>query len=181
MTTDIPIRGTRAREFGAVRDAFVANFVESGEVGARVSIVRDGETVVDLCGGYTDETRQSQWDEQTLVCCMSVSKGVTALAAHLLADRGLLDYNVPVARYWPEFAQNDKAAITVRQALSHQTSLAIIDQAQPGDVLDWDVFTTKIAAQAPNWTPGTNETYHSVTYGFIVGEIVIDQVVNSDP
>ena len=79
MTVDVPIRGTCVQEFGAVKDAFVANFVESGEVGARVSILRDGETVVDLCGGYTDETRKVEWDEQTLVCCMSVSKGVTAL------------------------------------------------------------------------------------------------------
>ncbi len=103
---------------------------------------------------------------------MSVTKGVVALAAHLLHARGLLDYDQPVAHYWPEFAAAGKAAIPVRQAMSHQASLAIIDDAEPGDVLDWTRFTQKIAAQAPNWTPGTNETYHSVTMGYITGELV---------
>jgi len=128
--------------------------------------------VVDLWGGYTTEARDVEWDQDTLVCCMSVSKGVTALAAHLLADRGLLEYDAPVARYWPEFAQNGKAELTVRQALSHRTSLGIIDAAEPGDVLDWEVLTEKIAGQSPNWEPNTNETYHSMTFGFIAGEIV---------
>lgn len=166
------IHGICRSEFGPVKDAFVANFTESGEVGARVVVIRDGDTVVDLWGGYTTEARTVEWNENTLVCCMSVSKGVTALAAHLLADRGLLDYDAPVARYWPEFAQNGKAGITVRQALSHRTSLGIIESAEPGDVLNWERFTAKIAAQAPNWPPNTNETYHTITFGFIVGEIV---------
>ena len=172
MTTDTPIYGTCTARFGAVKDAFVANFVDSGEVGARVAVLRDGESVVDLWGGYRTEQRDVEWDDRTLVCCMSVSKGVTALAAHLLADRGLLDYEAPVAKYWPQFAQSGKDKITVRQALSHQASLAIIDSAEPGDALDWERFTAKIAAQRPNWPPGTNEAYHSLTYGYIVGEIV---------
>jgi len=166
------IHGSCKSEFGPVRDAFAANFTESGEVGARVAIIRDGETVVDLWGGYTTEAREVEWDQDTLVCCMSVSKGATALAAHLLADRGLLEYDAPVARYWPEFAQNGKENLTVRQALSHRTSLGIIEAAEPGDILVWEVFTEKIAAQAPNWEPNTNETYHVMTFGFIVGEIV---------
>jgi len=172
VTTETPIYGTCAARFGAVKDAFVANFADSGEVGARVAVLRDGESVVDLWGGYRTEQRDVEWNDRTLVCCMSVSKGVTALAAHLLADRGLLDYEAPVARYWPQFAQSGKDKITVRQALSHRASLAIIDSAEPGDVLDWERFTAKIAAQRPNWPPGTNEAYHSLTYGHIVGEIV---------
>ena len=172
MTTEMPIHGHCNSRFGAVKDTFVANFAESGEVGARLAIIQDGESVVDLWGGHTTEVRDGEWDEDTLVCCMSVSKGVTALAAHVLADRGQLDYDAPVARYWPEFAANGKEAITVREAMSHQASLCIIDAAEPGDALDWDVFTAKIAAQAPNWPPCTDETYHSVTYGYIVGEIV---------
>ena len=153
----VDVHGTCLNEFGPVKDAFVANFNESGEVGARVAVIRDGETVVDLWGGHTSEARDVEWGEDTLVCCMSASKGVTALAAHLLADRGLLDYDAPVARYWPEFAQNGKVDIKVRQALSHRTSLGIIDSAEPGDVLNWDRFTAKIAAQAPNWPPNTNK------------------------
>jgi CubicO group peptidase (beta-lactamase class C family) len=101
-----------------------------------------------------------------------VTKGVVALAAHLLVERCLLDLEQPVARYWPEFAQNGKTQITVRQAMSHQASLAIIDEAGPGDMLDWSLFTTMIAEQSPNWPPATNECYHAATFGFIVGEIV---------
>ena len=168
----IPIHGVCPPAFTPVLDAFAANFATMGEVGARVTVLRDGETVVDLCGGHTTAARERAWDKRTLVCCMSVSKGVTALAAHLLADRGRLDYEAPVARYWPEFAQNGKQSITVRQALGHQASLGIIESAEPGDVLDWNRYVSKIAAQAPNWPPGTNECYHSLTYGFIIGEIV---------
>lgn len=182
-----PIQGRCDSGFEPVRRAFEVNFERHGEVGARVSVLRDGETVVDLRGGYTTESREEEWGEDTLVCCMSVSKGVTALAAHLLASRGLLDYDAPVANYWPEFAQAGKEAITVRQAMSHQASLAVIDSAQPGDVLDWERFTTCIAEQAPNWAPCTDETYHSVTIGFITGEIVrridgrsIDQFIREE-
>ncbi len=181
------IYGKCQSAFGPVKEAFVANFKESGEIGARVAIISDGETVVDLWGGYTTEACDVEWDENTLVCCMSVSKGVTALAAHLLVDRGLLEYDAPVARYWPEFAQNGKSDLTIRQALSHRTSLGIINTAEPGDVLNWEIFTKKIAAQAPNWEPNTNETYHSITFGFIVGEIVrridgrpIDQFIREE-
>ena len=172
MTHDISMKGVCASAFGAVKDAFHDNFAAAGEVGARVTVLRDGETVVDLCGGHTSLARDREWDARTLVCCMSVSKGVTALAAHRLVDRGQLALDAPVARYWPEFAQNGKAEITVRQAMSHQASLGIIDAAEPGDVLDWDLFISRIAAQAPNWLPGTRECYHTVAYGFIVGEIV---------
>lgn len=171
-TLTTPIQGLCGAGFEPLRHAFEANFERFGEVGARVSVLREGETVVDLCGGYTTESRDEEWGEDTLVCCMSVSKGVTALAAHLLASRGLLDYDAPVARYWPEFAQAGKAGITVRQAMSHQASLAIIDSAQSGDALDWGRFTACIAEQAPNWAPCTDETYHSVTIGYITGEIV---------
>ena len=147
---NIPIHGHCADQFAPVRDAFVQNFAQRGEVGARVAIIRQGETVVDLWGGHTDQSCQQQWQDDTLVCTMSVSKGVVALCAHLLAARGLLDYDAPVVQYWPEFGAAGKSQITVRQAMSHQASLAIIDEAQPGDATDWETFTSKIAAQAPN-------------------------------
>jgi len=170
--TDFPLSGTCAAAFEPVRDAFIANFDQHGEVGARVCIVHNGETVVDLMGGYKTDAKSEAWDTDTLVCCMSVTKGIVALAAHLLHARGKLSYDEPVATFWPEFAQNGKQDITVRQALAHQASLAIIDAAEPGDALNWDVLTGKIAAQAPNWPPATNETYHSLTFGYIIGEIV---------
>ncbi len=167
-----PIHGTCHDEFARVRDAFVANFEKYDQVGGRVAVIRHGETVVDLWGGYKTEARDEEWQDDTLVCCMSVTKGVVAMAAHCLAERGLLDYDAPVADYWPEFAAGGKEGITVREAMSHRASLAIIDSAEPGDALDWDRFTAKIAAQAPNWPVGTDETYHSVTIGYITGEIV---------
>ncbi len=167
-----PIHGQCAERFAAVKAAFERNFSEGGEVGARVAIIERGETVVDLWGGYTSEARDEEWQDDTLVCCMSVSKGVVALCAHVLASRGLLDYDKPVADYWPEFAAAGKEQITVRQAISHQASLAFINSAEPGDAIDWTTFTGKIAGQQPNWDVATKETYHSVTIGYITGEIV---------
>lgn len=158
--------------FSAVREAFLTNFVEFGEVGARVTIYKDDEAVVDLWGGYTNEARTKPWAEDTLVCTMSVSKGIVALAAHLLADRGHLDYEAPVAKYWPEFAAAGKEAITVRQLLSHQASLLYTEVAEPGDVLDFEKISSKLAASPPNWTPGTRPSYHSMTYGFLIGTLV---------
>ncbi|MEM6999445.1 MAG: serine hydrolase domain-containing protein [Pseudomonadota bacterium] len=166
------IHGHCADTFAPVKAAFAANFVEKGEVGARVAIIQRGETVVDLWGGHTDASRAQEWQENNLVCTMSVTKGVVALCAHLLASRGQLDYDQPVADYWPEFAAAGKEKITVRQAMSHQASLAIIDDAEPGDAADWLHFASKIAAQGPNWAVCTDETYHSVTIGYITGELV---------
>ncbi len=168
----IPMHGHCAERFAPVSEAFARNFAETGEVGARVAVIQRGETVVDLWGGYVSEARDQEWQDDTLVCCMSVSKGVVALCAHLLASRGLLDYDKPVAEYWPEFAAAGKEQISVRQAMSHRASLAFIDGAQPGDAADWEKFTAQIAAQAPNWPACTNETYHSVTIGYITGELV---------
>ena len=169
---NIPIHGHCDPAFDAVRHAFVANFEEHGEVGARVCVIRDGTTVVDLWGGHTSVDRNAEWSAETLVNCMSVTKGVVALAAHLLRERGRLDYDRPVVDYWPEFAAGGKENITVRQAMAHQASLAVIDTAEPGDILDWERFAAKIAAQAPNWPPCMRETYHSVTIGYITGELV---------
>jgi CubicO group peptidase (beta-lactamase class C family) len=172
LNNNIPIHGYSSDAFSKVRDVFVSNFKEMGEIGARVSIIQKGEIVLDLWGGYVTEDCSREWNESTLVNTMSISKGIAAIAAHLLADRGMLDYDAEVNKYWPEFSQNGKEHITVRQLLSHQASLAVIDSAQQGDILDWQLFTSKIAEQAPNWPPGTQQTYHAITYGFLVGELI---------
>ena len=172
LNTDIPLYGNCTDKFSAIRDAFIANFSESGEVGARVTVIQGEETVVDLWGGHIDEARTQEWREDTLVNTMSISKGVVALAAHLLADRGLLDYEAPVAQYWPEFGQAGKEKITVRQLLSHQASLLSIDTATPGDALDFDGFAAKLAAAPTNWEPGATPSYHSMTYGILIGTLV---------
>jgi len=169
---DVPIYGTCEDKFRRVLDTFKANFVGSGEIGARVTVIQGEDVVVDLWGGYTDVEKMYEWREETLVNTMSVSKGVMAMAAHLLADRGLLDYESPVAKYWPEFGQAGKGKITVRQLLSHQASLVYADDAEPGDYLDFDRYAAKLAAQSPNWEPGTNQAYHSMSIGFLVGTLV---------
>ena len=168
----LPIQGHVEPRFAKVKDTFARNFEQYDQVGARVAIIQDGETVVDLWAGHKAQDRTTEWDESTIVCCMSVTKGVVALAAHLLHSRGLLDYDAPVTQYWPEFGQAGKENVTVRQAISHQASLAFIDDAEPGDALDWTVMAQKIAAQAPNWPVATDECYHSVTIGYITGELV---------
>lgn len=155
-----------------LEQAFRENFLEHGEVGARVSVIQDGRVACDLWGGHRDAERTQPWLADTLVCTMSVSKGASALCAHVLADRGALDYEAPVARYWPEFGKNGKADITVEQLLSHLAALNMIDDAEPDDALHWGRILPKVEAQAPNWEPGTRGTYHSVTYGFLVGELV---------
>ncbi len=182
-----PIHGTCDQPFARVREAFISNFEDLGQLGGRVAVIHEGRVVVDLWGGYKTEAKDAEWSADTLVCCMSVTKGVVALAAHLLAERGLLEYGAPVARYWPEFGAAGKEQITVREAMSHRASLAVIDAAQPGDVLDWDLFVSKIAAQPPNWPVATDETYHSVTIGYITGELVrridgrsIDQFIREE-
>jgi CubicO group peptidase (beta-lactamase class C family) len=166
------LEGHCERRFETLEQAFRENFTDHGEVGARVTVIQDGSTVVDRWGGFGDAERTSPWREDTLVCTMSVSKGVSALCAHRLADRGELDYAAPVSSYWPEFAQNGKGEITVEQLLAHLAALNMIDAAEPDDVFDWNGFVRKIEAQKPNWEPGTKGTYHSVTYGFLVGELV---------
>ena len=172
MSGSVPIHGVCEEQFAPVQAVFEQNFEDLGQLGGRVAIIQHGETVVDLWGGFADAERSEAWQADTLVCCMSVTKGVVALCAHLLAARGQLDYDAPVAAYWPEFGQAGKQDITVREAMSHRASLAIIDSAVPGDALRWSTFVDKIAAQPPNWPVCTEETYHSVTIGYITGEIV---------
>ena len=168
----VPVHGHCDAAFARVREAFEQNFASYDQVGARVAIIRENETVVDLWGGFKSEAADEEWDEHTLVNCMSVTKGVVALAAHLLAARGMLDYDAPVVDYWPEFGRAGKAEITVRQAMSHQASLAYLDAAEPGDANDWSTMIEKIGAQTPNWPVATDECYHSVTIGYITGELV---------
>jgi CubicO group peptidase (beta-lactamase class C family) len=159
--------------FRAVRDEFERNFAERGEVGASVCVVADGRPVVDLWGGVADRRTGRPWDRGTLVVVWSCTKGAVALCAHLLIDRGRLDPDAPVARYWPEFAHAGKDDITVRLVLSHQAGLpAIRAPLAPGALYDWQAMTQALAAEAPFWPPGSRQGYHAVTFGHLVGELV---------
>jgi CubicO group peptidase (beta-lactamase class C family) len=159
--------------FAAVREEFERNFRERGEVGASVCVVVGGEPVVDLWGGAADRHAGTPWGRDTLVLVWSCTKGATALCAHLLAARGRLDPDAPVARYWPEFAQAGKEAIPVRWVLDHQAGLPAVRQPlRPGGLYDWDYMTERLAAEAPFWPPGTRQGYQANTFGHLVGELV---------
>ncbi|MGJ7524603.1 serine hydrolase domain-containing protein [Variovorax sp. GB1P17] len=170
------IHGFAHDRFAGAREAFEANFAngeEEEELGASFCATVNGETVVDLWSGFADEAKTRPWERDTLVNVYSVTKTMTALTALLLADRGVLDIAAPVAKYWPEFAANGKAGITVAQLLSHSAGLSGWRPACSGeDFYDWDKVTSMLAAQAPLWEPGTASGYHIYTFGFLVGEVV---------
>jgi CubicO group peptidase (beta-lactamase class C family) len=159
--------------FDRVRDAFVTNFTDAGDVGASCAVTVDGEFVVDLWAGWADATQSRPWQRDTIVNVYSTTKTMTALAALILADRGEIDLGAPVARYWPEFAQNGKAAIEVRHLLGHTAGLSGLDtQLAVEDLYDWQRVTELLARQAPWWPPGTQSGYHALTQGYLVGEVV---------
>lgn len=167
------IAGQVAPGFEPVRRAFEKNLAERGDLGASVCVLRHGEVVVDLWGGVADASTGAPWARDTIVTFFSMSKGVTAVAINLLIQRGLLDPEAPVARYWPEFAAAGKADITVGTALSHQAGLPRIDQPLTrAEALGWDPVVRAIEAQAPIWEPGTQHGYHMRSYGWIAGELI---------
>ncbi|MGW6399569.1 serine hydrolase domain-containing protein [Streptomyces sp. NPDC055134] len=174
MTQHAPgIQGHCDARFDAVRAAFEENFDERGELGAAVTVLIDGAPVVDLWGGWADAARTRAWERDTVVNVWSTTKGPTALCAHILIDRGLLDPDAPVATYWPEFAAAGKDGVLVRHLLSHRAGLAGLREPHSLEQLfDWDLTTSRLAAQEPWWEPGTVSGYHALTYGFLVGEVV---------
>jgi CubicO group peptidase (beta-lactamase class C family) len=173
MTTALPPDVLVEPGFGPVADAFRANFDEHGDVGGACCVYLDGRPVVDLWGGTADRASGRAWTHDTIVIAFSCTKGVTAIAANQLIDAGDLDPDAPIAQYWPEFAANGKAGITVGMALSHRAGLAAVDgDLTLADIAAWDPVVAAIAAQAPNWEPGTAHGYHSRSYGWIVGELI---------
>ena len=159
--------------WGAVADAFHQNFTAHHELGAACCVYLEGRPVVDLWGGVSDRRTGEPWGSDTIVVVFSTTKGATALCANLLDERGLLDMDAPVAAYWPEFAQAGKEGISVRQVLSHQAGLPVVDEALSlEDACAWYPVIRALEHQAPRWQPGTEYGYHALTYGFLVGEIV---------
>src|SRR4051794_39929157 len=180
QTDVVEVEGTCDDRFSAVADELRANFAERGDLGASVSVTVDGETVVDLWGGYADPERTRPWEADTVAVVMSCTKGATALCAHMLAVAGELDLDAPVARYWPEFAAAGKAGVLVRHVLSHQAGLpALRGPVEPGDFFDQERMGALLAAEEPWWEPGTAYGYHGLTFGYLVAEIV-GRVTGSD-
>jgi CubicO group peptidase (beta-lactamase class C family) len=167
------ISGSCIDAFGAVREAFAANFTERGEVGGAVCVIVDGQVVVDLVGGWADRHRQRPWQPTTMVDFYSVGKAIVGLLLLQLVDAGLIGLDDPIASVWPEFARGGKGAATVRHALSHQAGVpAIREPLTNDDLWQWDRMTAALAATEAWWEPGTRHAYHTNTYGHLVGEII---------
>jgi CubicO group peptidase (beta-lactamase class C family) len=167
------IHGKCDDRFAAVRDV-LANSIDAGnDVGGSFAATIDGETVVDIWGGWADEAQTKPWAQDTIINVYSTTKTMCALTAHLLADRGALDFAQKVAHYSPEFAANGKADVTVAQLMSHSAGVSGWKEPITKEVLyNWEQATGLLAAQAPFWEPGTQPGYHALTQGYLVGEVV---------
>jgi CubicO group peptidase (beta-lactamase class C family) len=168
----LAVVGECAPGFRAVHDTFIENFLLRRELGASVCVWFEGSKVVDLWGGHMDPARTREWQADTIVSMASVVKGMLAFALHMLADRGLIDYDEPIARYWPEFAQAGKERITVRQLISHHAALHFTDHAAPGDFYRYERIVRAIEQQRPEWAPGTRGVYHTLTIVPILEELI---------
>jgi CubicO group peptidase (beta-lactamase class C family) len=169
----IQIKGNCSEKFAGVKEVFRRNFEEGLEVGASLAVTIDGKFVVDLWGGFMDGSMTQAWGENTIVNVYSTTKVMTSICIHILVDRGLLDLDDPVAKYWPEFGQAGKEKIPVRYLLSHSSGLAGWDESlQVEDYYNWEYVTSLLEKQKPWWEPGTKCGYHAMTFGFLLGELV---------
>ncbi len=170
------ISGFVAPGFEAVRECFISNFDRDDhyrEVGAGFSVYLSGECVVDLYGGFADKARTRPWRENTTANIWSATKGLTAIAAAVLVDRGLIDYSERVGTYWPEFACKGKEDTTVSHVLSHQAGLpGFVEPITLEQFCDWPTVVSRLQSQEPMWEPGTKNSYHAMTFGFLVGEVI---------
>ncbi len=156
-----------------VQEAFEANFASGEEVGAGCAVYHHGRKVVDLVGGHFDADRTQPYTDDALQLVFSTTKGITAIAVAMCVQRGLLDYDEPVATYWPEFAANGKGEATVAQLLSHQCGLITVDRPTTlAEALDWKTITSRLADGTPEWPIGTAHGYHALTYGWLAGELI---------
>lgn len=166
------IDGMCDERFAAVREALAANLDSGAELGASIVVDLDGAIAVDLWGGSADETGRP-WQRDTITNVWSTTKTVTSLAALMLADRGELDVDAPVARYWPEFGAAGKQDVLVRHLLSHTSGVSGLEQpAAVADLYDWEKSTARFAAQEPWWQPGTASGYHALNFGHLIGEVL---------
>ena len=167
------VRGMCDPKFANVQAALEANIASGRDVGASIAVTINGEMVVDMWGGWVDEARSAEWQADTIVNVWSTTKTMAALSMLLLVERGSVDVDQPVAKYWPEFAQNGKENVLVRHIMSHTSGVSGWDQPVViEDILDWDDAVDRLARQAPWWEPGTASGYHMLNYGHLVGEVV---------
>lgn len=173
MTSTIPdIHGEYDPRFQAVRDALANNFAAHDELGSAVAVYHEGQKVVDLWAGYMDAARSKPWREDTLCIMYSIAKSICATSVHILADRGLVDLEAPVAAYWPEFAQNGKEGVLVRHIISHNCGVCFADATEAGDVYNYDRMIAALEVQKPAWPVESKGAYNTVNIGFLAGEVV---------
>jgi CubicO group peptidase (beta-lactamase class C family) len=167
------VQGTTTEKFAGLVEYLEQSLASGADVGASVAVYQREELVADLWGGYRDEAKTTPWDRDTLVNVWSTTKTMTFLVALMLFDRGELDFNVPVAMYWPEFAANGKKDIEVRHIMNHCAGLSgWQERMAPEGLADWDLATSWLAAQEPWWADRTLTGYHAATQGFLIGEVV---------
>ena len=167
------VEGHVSSGFEAVREVFAENFTRRHELGGACCAYYHGEKVVDLWGGVRNKRTGELWERDTMVVVWSATKGLAAMTLALAHSRGWLDYEAPVCRYWPEFAQQGKKKITVRQLLGHQAGLFAFDEPVDRSVVaDLDRLAVVLARQKPAWEPGTRQAYHALTLGFYEGELL---------
>lgn len=165
------IHGQTADGWGAVADVLRDSIERGDDAGASVAVYHRGRCVVDIAGGQFSRDG-GEYDQQALQLVFSTTKGITAIAVAMCAQRGLLDYDEKVATYWPEFAAEGKGDATVAQLLSHQCGLITVDGITLEEALDWNTITSRLAASAPEWPIGSGHGYHALTYGWLAGELV---------
>ncbi|WP_461030900.1 serine hydrolase domain-containing protein, partial [Streptomyces sparsus] len=170
----VNVQGTVADGFEPVRDAFRRNLTSLGDRGSAVTVYRDGQPVVDLWGGVADAEGDTPWQRDTAQILRSATKGPAAAVLHLLHQRGTLDPDAPVGTYWPEFKANGKERVLVRHLLSHRAGLPVLDTPlTPAEALDGVSGPRAVAAQAPEWEPGTEHGYHPHTWSWLLAELVL--------
>ncbi|WFR73641.1 serine hydrolase [Prescottella defluvii] len=167
------VQGQCDSAFDGVRQVFEESFEDGQNLGAAVAVFADGRPVVDLWGGVADRKTRREWAWDTPCVVFSCTKAVTTASALLLAERGYVTLDEPVASWWPEFAQNGKADVTVEHLLTHQAGLPAFDgQVSVAQAADPVAMAERLARQAPEWEPGTAHGYHALTFGWLVGELV---------
>lgn len=167
------VHGTTQERFAGVKSVMAASLASGADLGASFCATKGGETVVDIWGGHADPDKSRDWERDTIVNVYSTTKTMAALTALLLADRGVFDLHDKVAKYWPEFASEGKADVTIAQLLSHSSGLSgWKEPLQRQDLYDWSKCTDLLARQAPFWEPGTAPGYHALTQGYLVGEVI---------
>lgn len=167
------IQGFTTAKFAALTDLLSQSLDSGADVGASIAVIHNEEVVADIWGGYVDAEHSAPWKSDTLVNVWSTTKTMTFLVALILCERGELDFDAPVSRYWPEFAANGKKDVLVRHLMGHTAGLSgWQERLAPEDLANWELSTSALAAQEPWWEPGSQSGYHLVSQGHLIGEVV---------